>query len=96
MNKYKEIESKLVFTHHGDERKLHPKRKDITKNQIINTIMKGTLGFAGSKRFKKNYKGIEVIYKKDGQGNIIVITFYKVKASYLDNLYSLMDNSLTI
>lgn len=79
-----EIKSKLVFTYHGLDN-LKWRRKGITVDEIAEAILRGVIGFAGNKRFKKTLNGVTVIYKIDEKENIVVITYYKKRNNKKDN-----------
>ena len=81
-DRYLEVRSKLVLTNHSKDnfqgyRGDKDNRTDIQIYKIVNCILKGQLSFAGHLRMMKTFKGIVVIYKRDNDGNYVVITYYK-------------------
>lgn len=85
-----EIKSKLVFTYHGLDN-LKWRRKGITVDEIAEVILRGVIGFAGNKRFKKTLNGLTVIYKIDEKENIVVITYYKKLNNKKDNYQRVLE-----
>lgn len=88
MESYRKIRDNLVFTYHSKDNlkgnRIDSDRTDITIHQIVLAIQRGIVGFCGSRRMKKTYKGVEVIYKRDSQGKYVVITYYR---KYRKNKY---------
>lgn len=94
-DKYIQVRDNLIFTFHGKDnimgtRTDNQNRTDIPLHMIVSCICYGIAGFAGSKRFKKTLRNLEVIYKLDKETDpdnvkYVVITYYRVnKKKYLN------------